>query len=160
MTYRLLADAVLLGHLGFILFVLGGGLLVRRWRWVAGLHLPCAAYGAAIEQWGWTCPLTPLENRLRALGGEPGHASGFVEHYLVPIVYPEPLSPGAPYVLAVAVVAANGAAYAWALRRCRGREGAGDPGRRGTPHPRPRRGRAGFLAWARGADAVRGKGEP
>jgi hypothetical protein len=115
-TYRILADAALLLHLGFVLFVVLGGIAVRWRRWMALLHLPCAAYGVAIEHWGWVCPLTPLENRLRALGGERGYSGGFVEHYIVPVVYPEPglATPG--NALAIAVVAANVAVYAWALR--------------------------------------------
>lgn len=117
MIYRILADVVLVGHLGFILFVVLGGLVVRWRRWAAIVHLPCAAYGAAIEFWGWICPLTPLENRLRALGGEAGYTGGFVEHYLVPIVYPVPLPPAAGNALAVAVVVANCLTYAWAFRR-------------------------------------------
>jgi hypothetical protein len=116
MTYRILADVVLLGHLGFILFVLLGGVAVRWRRWMAFVHLPCAVYGAAIEHWGWICPLTPLENRLRALAGERGYTGGFVERYLVPVVYPEPLSAAAGNALAIAVVAANLVVYAWALR--------------------------------------------
>lgn len=116
MTYRILADAVLLGHLGFILFVLLGGVAVRWWRWMTFVHLPCAVYGAAIEHRGWICPLTPLENRLRALAGERGYTGGFVERYLVPVVYPEPLSAAAGNALAIAVVVANLVVYAWALR--------------------------------------------
>jgi hypothetical protein len=115
--YGILADVVLVGHLAFILFVVLGGLVVRWRRWAAIVHLPCAAYGAAIEHWGWVCPLTPLENRLRSLAGETGYAGGFVEHYLVPIVYPAPLPPAAGNALAVAVVVANFLTYAWALRR-------------------------------------------
>jgi hypothetical protein len=118
--YRLLADAVLVLHLAFIAFVLLGGVLVRWWRAAAIVHLPCAAYGAAIELWGWICPLTPLENRLRALGGEQGYAGGFIEHYLLPIVYPQPLTPLGQKVLGVVVVAVTALTYAWALRRrCR-----------------------------------------
>jgi len=117
MGFQLLADLVLLGHLAFILFVLLGGFAVRWRRWMAIVHLPCAAYGAAIEHWGWVCPLTPLENRLRALGGERGYSGGFVERYLVPVVYPESLSPSVGNALAIAVVAVNVVAYAWALRR-------------------------------------------
>ena len=127
MIYRILADVVLVGHLGFILFIVLGGLVVRWRRWVAIVHLPCAAYGAAIEHWGWICPLTPLENRLRVLGGEAGYTGGFVEHYLVPIVYPVPLSPAAGNALAVAVVVVNCLAYAWALRRSTG--GSSTPAR-------------------------------
>ncbi len=117
MLYRLLADAVLALHLGFILFVALGGLLVRWRRRVAVVHLPCAAYGAAIELWGWICPLTPLENRLRELGGEPGYSGGFIEHYLVPLVYPDPLTHGLQLLLGLLVVVANAGIYLWALRR-------------------------------------------
>jgi uncharacterized protein DUF2784 len=115
--YRLLADLVLVLHLGFILFVALGGILVRWRRPAAFVHLPCAAYGAAIELWGWTCPLTPLENRLRGLGGEPGYTGGFIEHYLVPLVYPDPLTHGMQLLLGLLVVVANAGIYLWALRR-------------------------------------------
>lgn len=116
MAYRALADLVVVVHLAFIAFVVLGGLLVRLRRWVAFLHLPCAAYGAAIELWGWICPLTPLENRLRVLGGERGYAGGFIEHYLIPIIYPEPLTARAQMLLGVLVAVGNVAIYAWALR--------------------------------------------
>ena len=119
MAFRALADLVLVVHLGFIAYIVLGGLLVRRRRWTALLHLPCAVYGAAIELWGWICPLTPLENHLRALGGQRGYAGSFIEHYLVPIIYPAPLTPRARALLGLLVVAANVAVYAWALRRPR-----------------------------------------
>jgi Protein of Unknown function (DUF2784) len=119
MTYRLLADGVLVVHLVFIAFVVLGGLLVRRWRRVAWVHLPCVVYGAAIELWGWICPLTPLENRLRALGGERGYEGGFIEHYLLPLVYPEPLTARMQAALGIAVAAGNVVIYAWALRASR-----------------------------------------
>jgi hypothetical protein len=121
MACRVLADLVLVAHLAFIAFVVLGGLFVRRRRWTALVHLPCAVYGAAIELWGWICPLTPLENRLRALGGERGYAGGFIEHYLIPVVYPESLTRRAQTLLALLVVAANVATYAWALRSPRRR---------------------------------------
>ncbi len=116
MQYRLLADAVVVAHLGFVLFVVLGGFLVRRRRWVAFVHLPCAAYGAAIEVWGWICPLTPLENRLRSLAGDRGYAGGFVEHYLIRLLYPEPLTATAQLVLGVTVAVVNVAVYRGALR--------------------------------------------
>jgi len=117
--YRALADGVLVVHLGFIAFVVLGGLLVRRRRGMAWVHLPCVVYGAAIELRGWICPLTPLENRLRALGGERGYEGGFIEHYLLPLVYPEPLTARMQMALGIAVAAGNVAVYAWALRRSR-----------------------------------------
>jgi len=117
LIYRFLADVVLVGHLAFIFFVVLGGVVVRWTRWAAIVHLPCAAYGAAIEHWEWICPLTPLENRLRVLAGQAGYAGGFVEHYLVPIVYPGPLPAATGNALAVVVVVANCLTYTWALRR-------------------------------------------
>lgn len=116
MLARVLADLVVIAHLGFIAFVVAGGLLVRWRRGIAYVHVPCAIYGAAIELWGWICPLTPLENRLRALGGERGYSGGFVDHYLVPIVYPPGLGSRAQVVLGILVAAGNVAIYAWALR--------------------------------------------
>jgi hypothetical protein len=117
MMFSALADAVLVLHLGFILYVALGGILVRWWRRAALVHLPCAAYGVAIELWSWVCPLTPLENRLRALGGERGYSGGFVEHYLVSVIYPRPLTRAAQAGLALVVVVLNVILYAWALRR-------------------------------------------
>jgi hypothetical protein len=121
MLYRILADAVLILHLAFILFVIAGGLLVLRWRWAAAIHLPVALYGALIEFVGWVCPLTPLENSLRRRGGEEGYAGGFIEHYLVPLIYPGKLTWGIQLGLGLAVVAINVAVYTWAIARWRKR---------------------------------------
>jgi hypothetical protein len=79
------------------------------------VHLPCALYGVAIEAFGWLCPLTPLENRLRALGGAQGYTGSFVEHYLLPIIYPNALTPTLQGGLAFAVALANALTYAWAI---------------------------------------------
>ena len=119
MEYRLLADAVLAAHFAFIAFVVGGGFLVLRWSRVAWVHLPAAAWGVAIELFGWICPLTPLESRLRRLGGEAGYTGGFIEHYLMPLVYPPGLTRGTQLVLAVVVVGLNAVAYALVVRRRR-----------------------------------------
>src|SRR5512146_3503694 len=100
MTFRVLADAVVAVHLAFVAFVLLGGLLAIRWPRLAWVHLPCAAYGAAIEIGGWICPLTPLENVLRHRAGEAGYTGGFVEHYLLPVLYPAPMPSWAPFALA------------------------------------------------------------
>lgn len=83
------ADVVMLVHLAFVLFVALGGLVVRRWRRLAWVHLPCAAYGAAIEVWGWVCPLTPLEQSLRRAAGQGGYGGGFVEHFVGGVLYPQ-----------------------------------------------------------------------
>jgi hypothetical protein len=111
MWYRLLADAVVLGHLAFVLFVVLGGPLVYRWRWVAWLHVPAVAWGALIEFTGWICPLTPWEQTLRRLGGEAGYAGGFIQHYLLPVLYPDGLTSGVQLALGVMVLAVNVAVY-------------------------------------------------
>lgn len=96
-----------------------GGLLALRWPRVAWVHLPVALYGALIEIVGWICPLTPLENDLRRAAGEAGYEGGFVEHYLLPILYPGALTRDVQLLLAAAVVAINVAVYAAVLRRRR-----------------------------------------
>ncbi len=112
MTYRIAADLVVLTHFMFVLFVVFGALLALRWPRVILLHLPAAVWGALIEFQGWICPLTPLENRLRSLGGQAGYAGGFVEHYLLPLLYPAGLTRTVQLTLAAAVVAVNGLLYA------------------------------------------------
>jgi hypothetical protein len=123
--YRFLADATMAVHFAFIAFVAAGGLLLLRRPRLAWIHLPCAAYGALIEFFGWICPLTPLENRLRRLGGEAGYAGGFVERYLLPVIYPEPFPRWLGVVLGAAVLLVNGAVYAVVLARARRRPTAG-----------------------------------
>ncbi|MFL5530347.1 MAG: DUF2784 domain-containing protein, partial [Gemmatimonadaceae bacterium] len=83
MTYRILADLVLVLHLAFVIFVVAGAGLVTRRPRVAWLHLPAVVWGVLIEYAGWICPLTPLENSLRMRGGEAGYSGGFIEHYLL-----------------------------------------------------------------------------
>ena len=119
MLYRLLADLVVILHLGFVLFVVLGGLLALRWPRAAWLHLPAALWGAGIEFLQGICPLTPLENHLRRLGGEAGYSGGFVEHYLLPVLYPVGLGRGLQIGLGIAVVALNAVIYAIVWRRRR-----------------------------------------
>ena len=109
---RVAADAVLLVHFGFILFVLFGGLLVWSWRPLMWVHLPAMAWGALIEFGGWVCPLTPLENRLRAVAGAGGYRGGFLEHYLIPVIYPTGLTRELQLVLGALVLAVNLGIYA------------------------------------------------
>lgn len=117
--FSLLADAVLVLHLAFILFVVGGALLVRRWPRLVWLHLPALAWGAFIEFSGGLCPLTPLEVRLRVLAGEAGYAGGFIERYLTPLIYPEALTRELQIALGIGVIVLNLLAYAllWRSRR-------------------------------------------
>ena len=115
--YPLLADLVLIIHLAFVVFVLCGGLLVLRWRWIAWLHLPAAAWGAVIEFTGWICPLTPLENGLREQAGQAGYRSDFIAHYLLPVLYPDDLTREVQLILGTVVLAINISVYAWLWRR-------------------------------------------
>jgi hypothetical protein len=117
--YSLLADLVLISHLMFILFILAGGLLALRWKRAACFHLPAAAWGVLIELADRICPLTPLENRLRLKAGELGYERGFIEHYLLPIVYPEGLNRNLQLALGGLVVVVNAIVYAYVLARLR-----------------------------------------
>lgn len=117
MLYRVLADIVLVLHLAFVLFVVLGGLLVWRRPWVAWLHVPAAVWGALIMFAGWICPLTPLENRLRRLGGEAGYEGGFVEEYVLAILYPSGLTRTHQVVLGALVLVLNLAVYAYVVQR-------------------------------------------
>ncbi|MBX3235884.1 MAG: DUF2784 domain-containing protein [Nitrospiraceae bacterium] len=121
MVYRLLADLTVLIHLGFVLFVVAGGLLVWRWPSLAKWHLPAAAWGALVEFTGWICPLTPLEQWLWARGGAQGSEGDFVTTYLLPILYPATLTRTVQLLLGTAVLLVNGTVYVWVWRRWRRR---------------------------------------
>lgn len=111
MLYRLAADVLVIVHLAFIIFVVVGGVLAWRWRRVAWVHLPAAAWGVLIELIGFVCPLTPLENRFRRLAGEVGYEGGFIEHYIIPVIYPAGLTTTIQVALGSLVLLVNGFAY-------------------------------------------------
>lgn len=117
MMYSLAADLVLVMHFLFIAFALGGAALVFKWRWLAALQIPAAAWAALIEFRGWICPLTPLEQTLRRAAGETGYQGGFIEHYLEPVIYPAGLTPKIQTVIGLIVVVLNVALYAWIVIR-------------------------------------------
>lgn len=120
MFFRVAADSVLLLHLAFILFVVFGAALAFRWRWFPVLHLPAAAWGVIIELTGGVCPLTYLENDLRSKAGQAGYNEGFIEHYLLKIIYPEGLTPEVQYFLAAIVLIVNFMLYGRIIRYRRG----------------------------------------
>jgi hypothetical protein len=115
MLYRTAADLLVLLHLGFIIFVIIGGFLVVKWRWILFLHLPAVVWGALIEFQGWLCPLTPLEQRLRQAAGDKGYSGGFMEHYVLPVIYPEALTTDIQMALGGFVILINLVAYARVL---------------------------------------------
>ncbi len=120
MLYRILADCVVLVHVAFVTFVVLGGFLAWRWRWVVLAHVPCALWGISIEYGGWVCPLTPLENALRARAGLEGYRGGFVEHYVIPALYPAGLARPTQAVLGTLVLVVNLVAYGVLVRRLKG----------------------------------------
>jgi hypothetical protein len=110
-----LAEALVLVHAAFVVFVVVGGLAVMRWPRVAWVHVPAAVWGVLVECTGWGCPLTPLEKWLRQRGGGGGYEGGFIDHYLVPILYPDGMTRQTEIVLGALVVVVNVASYAVAL---------------------------------------------
>lgn len=119
MLTRLMADAILLLHLGFIVFAIAGGLWALWWRWAPALHLPAAAWAVFVEATGRICPLTPLENSLRRAAGAADYSGSFVEHYLVPLIYPAALTSQLQIGLALLVLVANILVYGLVWRRRR-----------------------------------------
>lgn len=116
MVYRLLADVVVTAHLFFIAFaVLGSGLVLWK-RSVAWVHIPAVLWAAGIAFSGWICPLTPLENLLRQKGGMQGYESGFIENYIMPVVYPPGLTRSVQIFLGAGVLVLNLMVYMLALR--------------------------------------------
>ena len=123
MLDRIAADAVLVVHFAFVLFVVLGGLLVLRRPKLAWVHAPAVAWAAFVELSGRTCPLTPLENALRHAASNAAYTGDFLEHYLGTVLYPEGLTRGTQAVLGTAVLLINTAIYAAALLRSRRRRG-------------------------------------
>ncbi len=117
MLYRLLADLVVLVPFCFVMFVILGGMLVLRWKSVVWVHLPAATWGAIVEFMGWICPLTPLEIWLRVMAGQSGYQTGFIDHYLLPVLYPQNLTRDTQIWLGILVLCLNLAIYGWLVRR-------------------------------------------
>jgi hypothetical protein len=119
MIYRLLADLILLSHCAFVAFAMLGGLLALRYPHVLWLHLPAFLWSVYVQWANRICPLTPLENYLRLLGGEAGYAGGFIEHYVLEVLYPDNLTLTLRYALGVVLIAMNFAVYACVIFRKR-----------------------------------------
>jgi hypothetical protein len=117
MPFSLLADAVVLLHFTFVLFVILGGLLILRRAWVAWFHVPAVVWAVLIELRGWICPLTPLEKTLRVRAGEAAYGAGFIEHYILPVLYPAGLTRTSQVAMGVVLLVGNTIIYGWLLRR-------------------------------------------
>lgn len=114
---QLAADLLIVAHLAFICFVVLGGLLVLKWPRVACIHIPAAVWGVLVEFQGWLCPLTPLEQHVRTAAGEAGYTGSFIEHYLLPVIYPADLTRDLQLLLGILVIVINAAIYGWLLVR-------------------------------------------
>jgi hypothetical protein len=115
MVYRVLADAVLIAHLAFALYAVLGGILVLRYPRTVRLHLPVLLWAIIVEWANWTCPLTPLENHLRLMGGEAGYSGGFIEHLISLVLYPESLTLELRYILGSVLITVNLAIYGYVV---------------------------------------------
>ena len=113
MIYRILADAVVVIHLLFVLFAVLGGLLVLKWKKIIWGHVPAVVWAIWVEMQGWICPLTPLENWLRRQAGDEGYQQGFIDHYILPILYPSGLTREWQIILGAIVFLLNLLIYSW-----------------------------------------------
>jgi len=126
MIADLIADGLVLLHFAFILFVAAGAILVLRWPSLAYVHVPCLIWGIAIELGGFICPLTPLEVEWRLAAGRDGYSGGFIDHYIMPLVYPPGLTRAMQILLGLALLILNGLIYGYlVVRRARVLDRAG-----------------------------------
>lgn len=116
LAVRVAADFIVACHVAFVGFVMLGGFLTLRWRWLIWLHVPAVAWAAAVELGGWLCPLTPLENYLRLHSGVTAYRGDFIEHYIVPLLYPARLTRASQVLLGTLVLVVNGVLYRHVLR--------------------------------------------
>ncbi|NNF26660.1 MAG: DUF2784 domain-containing protein [Gemmatimonadetes bacterium] len=123
MFHGVIADALVVVHGLWLVFVVCGAFLALRWSWIPWVHVPAVAWGAFIEFTGGICPLTPWENHFRRLGGEVGYSGGFIERYVTAALYPDGLTREIQIVLGFAVLALNVVAYWWVWKRGSASEG-------------------------------------
>ena len=116
---HLFADIIVLFHFTFIVFAIMGGLLVLKWPWVIWIHLPSAMWATVIVLFGWVCPLTPLENMLRRINEDEAYTGGFIEHYIIPIIYPSGLTRELQITLGIFLVLLNVIVYTFVYRHWR-----------------------------------------
>lgn len=123
MLWHGLATGVVIAHAAFVAFAILGGFLTWRHPAAAALHVPALLWAVWIELSGGICPLTPLENAWRARAGEAGYSGGFIEHYLLALLYPVGLTRIVQWELAAILLAVNALAYGlWLLRVRRRRQ--------------------------------------
>jgi hypothetical protein len=123
-SYQLLADVVVVAHVGFVMFAVFGAFLAVKWRRVIWIHLAAVIWAAIVEFFGWICPLTPLENWLRQKAGGAVYRSDFIAHYILPLLYPEGLTRRLQIALGIFIIVLNLGIYGWLFRESRKSETA------------------------------------
>ena len=108
----LLADAVLVLHVLVVVFAVGGAFLMIVDPLYAALHVPLVAWVGYVNLTRGTCPLTPLEQRLRAMAGERSYSTTWTRRYLQPIVRPVGLPRRLELVAGVSILVWNAIVYA------------------------------------------------
>jgi len=111
LIYHVAANLLVMIHLVFIVFVIAGAFTVLKWPWVILLHIPAVIWGVIVELKGWVCVLTPWENNLRRLAGQEGYSGGFIEHYIISLIYPAELTRDAQLVMGLIVITINLCVY-------------------------------------------------
>jgi Protein of Unknown function (DUF2784) len=129
-AFELLSGLTVIVHLVFVIFVIAGGLVVIKWPWLMSLHIPAVIWAAAVELFGWICPLTPLENWFRQRSGQSLYETDFVERWVLPVLYPHDLTRQVQIVLGLFVIIVNLVVYARLYTRIRGQKSSNnDAGR-------------------------------
>jgi hypothetical protein len=114
-----IADALVILHLVFIVFVLIGAFMALKWRTLIWVHIPCLIWGVLVEMLGWYCPLTPIENSFREQAGLATYSGDFVMQYIMPIIYPPELTRSLQIFFGLVVLLLNMVAYGLLIRRWR-----------------------------------------
>ncbi|NOQ78813.1 MAG: DUF2784 family protein [Gammaproteobacteria bacterium] len=116
MLFALGADLLVIIHLLFIVFVVLGGFMLIKWHWLIFIHFPAVLWAVLLEFEGWICPLTPMEQALRRMAGQQGYSGGFIQHYIVPVIYPASLEENIQFILGVLLIVINVIIYLWVIR--------------------------------------------
>jgi len=111
--YELAADLTLIIHFTFILFVIFGALLFFITTKIIFIHIPAFIWGSYIELTHSICPLTYLENWFLHKANLTTYSEGFIQNYLVPIVYPTNLTKDIQIFLGIALILINIVIYAF-----------------------------------------------
>ena len=105
--YEIAANLILIVHFIFILFVVFGALLFFVSTKIIFIHVPAVIWGSYIELTNSICPLTYLENWFLKKSNKTTYSEGFIQNYLVPIVYPMNLTKDLQIYLGIALIVVN-----------------------------------------------------